>query len=141
MLHILSGCPMIWQSYTNDHSAVICAQMNNACYGGRKVFEWHNNGTLWVYPENRFDTIITFQPIGVGAYPVSAQATYVTEPAVYVAPEVVVAKATTVNSVDNGVGMQPATVVTNPMAPPTYSGAASTTTRSTAADIESGDSS
>ncbi len=53
--------------------------MNNIHYGGRRIFEWHDNGTLWIYPENRFDTVINAQPTFTGAGTGASTAVYVQE--------------------------------------------------------------
>lgn len=80
----LCSCPFIWHGYSNENSQIACTNMNNIHYGGRRIFEWHDNGTLWIYPENRFDTVISVQPSAPSN--VSAgQAVYVQE-AYYVSP-------------------------------------------------------
>ena len=73
----------MWHSYANEHANMMCENTNNICYGGRKIYEWHDNATLWIYPENRFDTIVTVEPIGF----TNTQAVYVQD-AYYVTPVV-----------------------------------------------------
>ena len=62
---------------------MMCENTNNICYGGRRIYEWHDNATLWIYPENRFDTIVTVEPVGY----TNTQAVYVQD-AYYVTPVV-----------------------------------------------------
>lgn len=83
----LCSCPFIWHGYSNEHSRAACSNMNNIHFGGRRIFEWHDNGTLWIYPENRYDTVISVQPtVGQAAFVTPASAVYVQE-AYYVSPQ------------------------------------------------------
>jgi hypothetical protein len=114
---LCSSCPFIWHGYSNEHSRIACTNMNNINFGGRRIFEWHDNGTLWIYPENRYDTVVSAQPTVGGAYSSAgtASAVYVQE-AYYVSPQQPGSNVTVVTATVSPIAQQqqpyqPATVV------------------------------
>ena len=97
--------------------------MNNTNFGGRRIFEWHDNGTLWIYPENRYDTVVSVQPTVGGGGVSSASAVYVQE-AYYVSPQqpgsnVTVVAATVSPLTQEQQPYQPHTVANTSYQPPT----------------------
>lgn len=118
-----SSCPFVWHGYSNEHSRIACTNMNNTNFGGRRIFEWHDNGTLWIYPENRYDTVVSVQPTVGGGGVSSASAVYVQE-AYYVSPQqpgsnVTVVAATVSPLTQEQQPYQPHTVANTSYQPPT----------------------
>lgn len=56
-------------TYRDSYRRRVCAETNASQFGGRRIFEWHADGTLWVYPENN-GSLVSMQPVMAMATPV-----------------------------------------------------------------------